>query len=63
MKKIFKNVIEQAAASSLNIDYLELQEMLFLDELKQLKRKYINKLIKKKEIKNVINFKDLKKRA
>lgn len=63
MKKIFKNVIEQAAASSLNIDYLELQEMLFLDELKQLKRKYINKLNEKKKVKNIINFKDLKKRA
>ncbi|WP_294402958.1 hypothetical protein [uncultured Clostridium sp.] len=63
MKKIFKNVVEQAAASSLNIDYLELQEMLFLDELKQLKRKYINILKKKKEKKNIINFKDLKKRA
>ena len=63
MKKIFKNVVEQAEASSLNIDYLELQEMLFLDELRQLKMKYINKLKKKKEIKNVINFKDLKKRA
>ena len=63
MKKIFKNVIEQAAADNLNKDYLELQEMLFLDELRQLKRKYINKLNEKKEIKNVINFKDLKKRA
>ena len=63
MKKIFKNVIEQAEASSLNIDYLELQEMLFLDELRQLKRKYIEKLEKKKEIKNIINFKDIKKRA
>ena len=63
MKKIFKNVIEQAEASSLNTDYLELQEMLFLDELRQLKRKYIEKLEKKKEIKNIINFKDLKKRA
>ena len=63
MKKIFKNVVEKAEASSLNIDYLELQEMLFLDELRQLKMKYINKLKKKKEIKNVINFKDLKKRA
>lgn len=63
MKKIFKNVVEQAEASSLNIDYLELQEMLFLDELRQLKRKYINKLNEKKKVKNVINFKDLKKRA
>lgn len=63
MKKIFKNVVEQAAASSLNIDYLGLQEMLFLDELKQLKRKYINKLNKKKEVKNIIKFEDLKKRA
>lgn len=63
MKKIFKNVVEQAAADNLNIDYLELQEMLFLDELRQLKRKYINKLNEKKKVKNVINFKDLKKRA
>ena len=63
MKKIFKNVVEKAEASSLNIDYLELQEMLFFDELRQLKRKYINKLIEKKKVKNVINFKDLKKRA
>ena len=63
MKKIFKNVVEQAEASSLNIDYLELQEMLFLDELKQLKMKYIKKLNEKKKVKNVINFKDLKKRA
>lgn len=63
MKKIFKNVVEQAAASSLNIDYLELQEMLFLDELKQLKKKYIKKLEKKKEKKNIIKFEELKKRA
>ena len=63
MKKIFKNVVKQAEADNLNKDYLELQEMLFLDELRQLKRKYIEKLEKKKEVKNVINFKNLKKRA
>ena len=37
--------------------------MLILDELKQLKMKYIKKLNEKKKVKNVINFKDLKKRA
>lgn len=34
--------------------------MLFLDELKHLKRKYINKLKKKNEKKNIIKFEELK---
>ena len=61
---IFDNIIKKAGANSLNKDYLELQDLLFHEELKILKDKYINKLkskVEKVNNDNVINFNELKK--
>lgn len=61
---IFDNIIKKAGANNLNKDYLELQDLLFHQELKILKDKYINKLklkVEKVNNDNVINFNELKK--
>ena len=62
---IFENIIKKANANCLNENYLGLQDLLFHEELKTLKNKYINKLkseVDKVNNKNVINFNELKKR-
>lgn len=62
---IFDNIIKKAGANSLNKDYLELQNLLFHEELKMLKDKYINKLklkVEKVNNDNVIKFEELTKR-
>ena len=62
---IFENIINKAGANCLNEDYLGLQDLLFHEELKTLKNKYINKLkseVDKVNNKNVINFNELRKK-
>lgn len=62
---IFDNIIKKAGANSLNKDFLELQDLLFHEDLKILKDKYINKLklkVEKVNNDNVIKFEELTKR-
>lgn len=62
---IFENIIKKTGANCLNEDYLGLQDLLFHEELKTLKNKYINKLkleVEKVNNKNVIKFEDLRKK-